>query len=269
MPPAFTFRRGATPEACLDALGMGLLRNARVTSTSRLKQNGTELQQLNLAGINGTAVAEFAGDTRMLKSLRIDVTPPGASADTKVSAMISFAPRIRNVPITFDPKGRTRVTDARGLAPAPLAVGDAAPEFSLEQLGADPIAMAELRGSVVILDFWATWCGPCKRALPELQSFHAWAKASGQPIRVFAVNTGERSRPDQTRANVAAYWTSQSYTIPVLFDLDKSLAKAYGLSSIPYTVVIGPDGVIRHIHRGYSPGLDTRLKAQVATLLDR
>ena len=131
------------------------------------------------------------------------------------------------------------------------------------------MTLAELRGSVVVLDFWATWCGPCKRGLPLLQKVHDWAATEGHPVRVFAVNMAERERtPEAKHAKVSQFWSSTGYTMPVLMDLDDAISRAYGVGPIPHSVVIGPDGVIQKVHIGYDAKMDTTLKTLSTRLLE-
>ena len=129
------------------------------------------------------------------------------------------------------------------------------------------MTLSSLKGSAVILDFWATWCGPCKMALPKLQEFADWTKESGQPVKVFAIDTWERGKPDDVRKQVGDFWTSKKYTFPTLMDLDSSVVGRYGFSSIPTTVVVGPDGKIFKIHSGFSQNMVDMLKTDVEEAL--
>jgi thiol-disulfide isomerase/thioredoxin len=123
---------------------------------------------------------------------------------------------------------------------------------------------------VVVLDFFATWCGPCRRGLPVLQQFSDWATGQGKPVRVFAVNIWQREAGDAARREaVQKFWSGQKLTVPVLMDYKDALGTAYGFTSIPQTVVIGPDGRVANIHNGFSPAMLEMLKSDMAKALAR
>jgi peroxiredoxin len=105
-------------------------------------------------------------------------------------------------------------------------------------------------------------------ALPSLQKFSDWAKDSGKPVKVFALNTWERVKTDEEKhAKVKEFWTSKSFTMPTLMDLDGSVATRYQVSSIPRTFVIGPDGAVRQIHVGFAQTMADDLQKEALELL--
>src|SRR6185295_17811123 len=137
-------------------------------------------------------------------------------------------------PIAFDAGKRTSVKTMEELEPTAVKEGEAAPDFTLATLSGDSVTLSKLHGSVVVLDFWATWCGPCKMALPKIQEFAKWAESSGQPIKVYAVDVWEHTTgADQTKEKVGEFWKSKGYTFPTLLDLDQAVVKKYGFQSIP------------------------------------
>jgi thiol-disulfide isomerase/thioredoxin len=106
-----------------------------------------------------------------------------------------------------------------------------------------------LRGKVVVLDFWATWCGPCRRALPLLHQMAAWARLEELPVEVVTVNVWEsrdpaQNTPDARLESVRAFWKQNGYTLPVAMDYTDEVAAAYGVQGIPATFVIRSDGVV-------------------------
>src|SRR5688572_27978714 len=121
-----------------------------------------------------------------------------------------------------------------GSYPAMALEGKAAPDFKLTSLDGKPVSMADLKDSVVVLDFWATWCGPCRMSLPELQKVHEAGKGDG--LRVFAVNL----REDED--DVKDFVKETKLSVPVLMDTDGKVAEKYLVQPIPQTVVIGKDG---------------------------
>jgi thiol-disulfide isomerase/thioredoxin len=134
----------------------------------------------------------------------------------------------------------------RANRPALLAVGDPAPEWKLVDPTGRIHSLSDYRGKLVILDFWATWCGPCIRAMPGLQRLHQKYKSRG--VVVFGVNSWETSNPVE-------YMKRSGYTYGLLLK-GESIADAYRVSSMPTLYVIGFDGTIMHRLSGIDENLD-------------
>ena len=103
--------------------------------------------------------------------------------------------------------------------------------------------LEQYRGKVVLLDFWATWCGPCKQAMPGVQRLHE--KFAGRPVAIVGANCWENGDP-------AAYMAQNGYTYELMTNADE-LAKSFGVTGIPTFVVLDPDGELVHKSVGYSP----------------
>jgi thiol-disulfide isomerase/thioredoxin len=125
-------------------------------------------------------------------------------------------------------------------APALLDIGDAAPDWKLSDPNGKVHSLSDYRGKVVVLDFWATWCGPCIRAMPGLQSLHERYNARG--VAVFGVNTWEESNPVE-------FMKRSEYTYGLLLK-GEEVARAYRVGSLPTLYVIGVDGTVIHRVRG-------------------
>jgi peroxiredoxin len=121
-----------------------------------------------------------------------------------------------------------------------LAVGDPAPDWKLTDPEGRAHTLAEYRGRVVVLDFWATWCVPCARVMPRLEKLHR--KYGAQGLVVFGVNSFETGDP-------AAMMKKKGYTYGLLLK-GEELAPAYGVTSLPVVYVIGPDGRVIYAHSG-------------------
>lgn len=133
-----------------------------------------------------------------------------------------------------------RVTTAG--APVGPEIGALAPSFTAPALAGAEFHLASLRGSPVVLNFWATWCGPCRLELPELQELYAALQPRG--LRIVAVNLGER--PEKAREWVEAL----GLTFDVVLDEQGTTAARYHLRGQPSTFIIAPDGIITHIIYG-------------------
>ena len=131
-----------------------------------------------------------------------------------------------------------------------LAVGSDAPDWALQRSTGEKVTLKELRGKVVVLDFWASWCGPCKRAMPALQKLHN--RFENKPVAIFGVNCRERN----PRADPMAYIKRRGYTYGQLVNGD-IVANAYKVRGIPTFYLIGKDGKILHATSGYSPTMES------------
>lgn len=124
--------------------------------------------------------------------------------------------------------------------------GQTAPDFTADRLeGGPPFRLADARGRVVLLDFWATWCPPCRRSLPALQAVHRRYRESPD-VLVLSVNTD--AGPDR-EALVRRFMAGRDLDFPVLLDRGR-ISAAYRVRSVPTTVVVGPDGVVREVEVG-------------------
>ena len=148
---------------------------------------------------------------------------------------------------------------ASPLATGAVATQAAAPDFTLRTLNGPNLRLAEQRGRVVMVNFWATWCGPCRQEMPQLDRLYQKYKSSG--FVLLGVNVDEDVRK---ATDVAA---KLGVTFPVLLDTDKAVSKLYDLSTMPSTVIIDRDGKVRYLHRGYLAGYEDNYDKQIRELL--
>jgi thiol-disulfide isomerase/thioredoxin len=139
-----------------------------------------------------------------------------------------------------------------------VQVGSPAPDFQLPDLSGNKVSLGQFKGKVVILDFWATWCGPCRMSMPMLEKIQ---QQYGDRLALIAVNLEET--PDVVRR----YMQRQQMRSRVVLDEEGTTARAYRAESIPMQVLLDKDGVVRHIQIGFSPAVESRLKAQIDKLL--
>ncbi|MDZ7652697.1 MAG: TlpA disulfide reductase family protein [Burkholderiaceae bacterium] len=134
-----------------------------------------------------------------------------------------------------------------------------APDFTLPSLGGPNLRLQEQRGRVVMVNFWATWCGPCRVEMPHLARLYEKYRGSG--FVVLAVNIDEDPR------KAADLATKLGLRFPVLLDTEKKVSRMYDLSTMPSTVLIDRDGRVRHVHRGYRDGYEDTYEKQIRELL--
>ena len=121
---------------------------------------------------------------------------------------------------------------------------DMAPALDAVTLDGDSVALADLRGEVVLLNVWATWCVPCRKEAPELQELHETHRADG--LRVVGVTVDNRGAGDQIRQFVDEF----GMTYDIWWDPDGAAIEAFGAAGVPLTVLIGRDGRIAWRHLG-------------------
>jgi peroxiredoxin len=135
--------------------------------------------------------------------------------------------------------------------------GKAAPDFTMKSTDDKDVKLADLKGSVVLLDFWATWCPPCRESLPHLQKIHDDKALADKGLKVYAVNL----REDKDKAK--GYVDENKLTFPVLLDKEGATAKAYLVSGIPTTIVIGRDGKIAKAFVGFGDESEKEIRSAV------
>lgn len=125
----------------------------------------------------------------------------------------------------------------------PLQVGDQPYEFALQNLEGETVTLSQFIGQPILLNFWATWCGPCRIEMPEIQD--VWEEHRDDGLVVLALNQ------DETAPEAQAYFEELGLTFTPLLDEDSETAKNYGLQgTLPSSVFINPDGEVSIIHRG-------------------
>ena len=146
-----------------------------------------------------------------------------------------------------------------GIADAAVTPQSLAPDFTLRSGEGRNLRLQEQRGRVVMINFWATWCGPCRQEMPHLSRLHDKYKGAG--FVLLGVNI------DDDPANAAALAAKLGVSFPVLYDTDKRVSKLYDLSTMPSTVLIDRDGKVRTVHRGYVSGTEATYEQQIRELL--
>lgn len=120
-----------------------------------------------------------------------------------------------------------------------------APDFAAETLDGETVRLSDYEGKPVVINFWATWCGPCKSELPAFENMYA---EYGDDVAFMMVNLTDGSR--ETKESVAAFLDEAGYTFPVFCDTTLMGAQLYGAYSIPLTVFVLPDGTLAGGYRG-------------------
>jgi len=137
--------------------------------------------------------------------------------------------------------------------------GQKAPDFALKSSTGENLRLSEYRGDVVMINFWATWCGPCRQEMPLLDELYNRYQRVG--FNLLGVNIDDDSRRAMQMAE------ELGIDFPVLFDATKEVSRLYEVEAMPVTVLVDREGTVRYVHHGYKPGYEQKYLDQVRALL--
>jgi len=138
-----------------------------------------------------------------------------------------------------------------------VEVGRAAPGFKLPDLFGKEVSLDQFRGKIVLLDFWATWCGPCRMTMPLVERLQ---KEYSNNMVLLAINLQD------SREVVREYVRQQNINSQILLDEEGSVGKIYGTDAIPMQVLIDRSGIVRDIKTGFNPKMISQFRAEIERL---
>ncbi|MGH9688738.1 MAG: TlpA family protein disulfide reductase [Candidatus Acidiferrales bacterium] len=144
-------------------------------------------------------------------------------------------------------------TSLTGQAETAVMVNKQAPTFSLPSLSGNQVSLADYRGKKVVVSFWASWCGPCRREMPMLRSFYEQYHQADSNFQFLAVSL------DDNRTDPAKYAAEENLPFPVLLDLTQQVGQEYGADAIPTLYVINEEGKVVYGQVGFNPTIQFRL----------
>ncbi len=144
-------------------------------------------------------------------------------------------------------------------AAGPLKPGDPAPAFKLPASDGKVVSLDDFKGKVVLVDFWASWCGPCRQAFPALNDLYGQLKARG--FEVIAVNL------DEQRKDADEFLSTRPHELTVVFDPKGTSAASFRLGGMPSSFVIDRDGRVQFTHTGYTAATLAEYRREVLSLL--
>ena len=144
-------------------------------------------------------------------------------------------------------------------APSLLAAGPPAPDFTLKSNSGKNLRLSEMRGQVVLLNFWASWCGPCREEMPLLDELQDMYSKLG--FTVLGVNV------DKVKSEADRILSKTPVDFPVLYDPEGSVSKLYRVSAMPTTVIIDRDGKLRYLHKGFKSGYEDKYARDIKKLI--
>jgi peroxiredoxin len=142
---------------------------------------------------------------------------------------------------------------------AAATLNSPAPDFTLKSLDGKNLKLSEMAGNVVLINFWASWCGPCREEMPLLNDLHKRYESLG--FAVYGVNVEE----DVNGAR--EFLQNFPVDFPVLLDGSNQVSKQYNVIAMPTTVVVDRDGRVRYLHKGYKSGDEEKYRQMVKKLV--
>ncbi len=142
-----------------------------------------------------------------------------------------------------------------------IAIGDEAPDFDLRGLqGTGGHSLSEFRGDVVLINFWASWCGPCRQEIPELEKL--WLRYKDDGLVVLSVNVDESAR------DAEAFLEQSPVSFPVVWDSAGELSNQYHVITLPRSILVDRQGLVRARHDGFDASMAATISNEVAQLLE-
>ena len=135
----------------------------------------------------------------------------------------------------------------------------AAPDFALPRREGGELRLSDLRGQVVMINFWATWCGPCRQEMPLLQQLQSKFEPLG--FTLVGINV------EQDSAAAEQWLAKVPVSFPIVFDRGNRVAASFGVEGMPSSVFVDRAGIVRHVHQGYRPGDEASYADTIRSLL--
>lgn len=191
---------------------------------------------------------------------RLIQTPFGRSAITTTLELVDTTPKVDEQAFRLEkPEGFEEPRTIQPGGGEGLRVGSEAPDWTLKDAAGNTVTLKSLRGKIVLLDFWATWCMPCRQTMPGVQKLYE--KYKNKAVVVYGVNCFERGPSDPVGMMKTA-----GYTYPQLLNAN-DVAAAYHVNGVPSFFLIGPDGKLLLTYSGFSPDRERQVEALIEKAL--
>jgi len=142
---------------------------------------------------------------------------------------------------------------------AALDIGQLAPDFTLKNTQGINLNLAEQRGQIIVINFWASWCGPCRKEMPILQTFHQKYQPLG--VSVWGVNVEQENQAGQD------FLADLDLSFPIFFDSSNKISANYQVEAMPTTVIVDRGGKVRYVFRGYKDGYEKKYAKAIKKLI--
>lgn len=138
-------------------------------------------------------------------------------------------------------------------------VGKPAPDFTLKSNTGKNLKLSEQVGNVLLINFWASWCGPCRQEMPLLETLHKKYEDLG--FSIIAINV------DENTALADKFLASVDVSYPILYDNTAQVSQQYNVQAMPTTFIVDRDGKVRFLHKGFKPGYEKKYEKEVKKLV--
>lgn len=138
-------------------------------------------------------------------------------------------------------------------------INSPAPDFTLKSLSGENLNLIEQRGNITVINFWASWCGPCRKEMPILQNFHN--KYNDLGVQVWGVNVEQENQAGRD------FISKVKVDFPILFDEKNTLSALYQVDAMPTTVIVDRSGQVRYVFRGYKDGYEKKYAKAIKKLI--
>jgi len=261
-PPPHAFAREDAPgETVLAAFSFGLMEAPELQAIDEVRRQGKRWRIYRAAAPQGRLELRADARTGLVHAFELSAGTGEASLNASATlTTLDEADRRARFADGFTTDGRTEVDSAAAILNLGPTIGAPAPDIRLVTPSGHPIDLADQRDRIVVLDFWATWCGNCFLSLPALQRVATIAEAERLPVRFYAVNSRELFEDqDQRRRAAQMWWDRLDLSLDWVIDPEDDAAKALRASAFPTLVVVDRDGTVAYAHSGYDPDLESTL----------
>ncbi|KGJ95014.1 TlpA family protein disulfide reductase [Colwellia psychrerythraea] len=140
-----------------------------------------------------------------------------------------------------------------------LELGKPAPDFTLKSMAGTNLKLAEQRGKIIVINFWASWCGPCRKEMPVLQKFYNKYQDLG--VSVWGINVEQENQAGRD------FLADLNLSFPILFDASNTISATYQVEAMPTTIIVDRDGLVRYAFKGYKPGYEKKYAKAIKKLI--
>ncbi|HEX4953468.1 MAG TPA: TlpA disulfide reductase family protein [Thermoanaerobaculia bacterium] len=267
-PASLVAAQGGDGAAFLEALRLGALPPLEVAGSRPVVTEGQPPGiEIELRGTDARLLLVVDGETQRLRSMSGQIGQGEYQA--RMTGNFHFTASEPGARLVLPDLANWKALGTLAeLESAGYPLGEPAPKLTIRSFAEDRDLQLDFPGAVVVLDFWATWCVPCWSALEHTQELAEWARTSGLPVRVFAVDTLEEvASLSEQREKVADFLKTRNLSLPVLLDFDRHAFAAFHRPGLPSLVIVGPDGRLARYYSGAIQDMVATVKKEVLDLL--